>query len=74
MEPTRKNKDLVSHAHTPYQDICQPCFMIIGSFWRNKIISSERSNNCLDTSKLQMMYPNVLNIYDAVEKVMQTYH
>lgn len=40
---------------------------------QNKVISSERSNNHLDTSKLQMMYPNVLNVYEAVEKIMQRY-
>jgi len=40
---------------------------------QNLILLSARSNNKLDTGKLQMMYPRVLSIYEAVEKCMKSY-
>lgn len=36
-----------------------------------KILASARSNNSLDTSKLQALYPNVKNIQDAVLSCLQ---
>lgn len=36
---------------------------------QDKILLSGRSNNLLDASKLAQLYPEVLNIHDAVEKV-----
>jgi 3,5-epimerase/4-reductase len=45
--------------------------------WKNfteeeqrKILAADRSNNHLDTSKLEKMYPNVKNIKDSVRDVM----
>ena len=36
---------------------------------QDKILASARSNNLLDTTRLESMYPTVPNIHDAVEKV-----
>ncbi|KAF8280383.1 hypothetical protein TcBrA4_0097260 [Trypanosoma cruzi] len=36
---------------------------------QNKILLSKRSNNLLDTSRLQQMFPQVDDIHTAVEKV-----
>jgi dTDP-glucose 4,6-dehydratase len=38
---------------------------------QNKILASGRSNNALDTSKLQAMYPNVLPIKESVRKSLE---
>ena len=38
---------------------------------QNKILASGRSNNCLDTSKLQSLYPNILDIKSAVKKCLE---
>lgn len=38
---------------------------------QNKILLGGRSNNRLDTTRLESMYPNVLSIKDAVRKVIQ---
>ena len=32
---------------------------------QSKILASDRSNNLLDTNRLTILYPNVLNINDA---------
>jgi 3,5-epimerase/4-reductase len=40
---------------------------------QNKILASERSNNFLDTYRLEEMYPNILNIKESVEKVLKNY-
>lgn len=37
---------------------------------QNKILLAGRSNNFLNTDKLQQLYPNVLSIKDAVRKVL----
>lgn len=37
------------------------------------ILASKRSNNYLDTKKLEYLYPNVLNIEDAVIKMLQSW-
>jgi dTDP-4-dehydrorhamnose reductase len=39
---------------------------------QNETLLSKRSNNVLDTKKLETMYPDVPHIKDAVEMVMQT--
>jgi 3,5-epimerase/4-reductase len=48
--------------------------------WKNfteeeqrKILAADRSNNHLDTSKLEKMYPNVKNIKESVRDVMVKY-
>lgn len=40
---------------------------------QNKILASERSNNKLNTDKLQDLYPEVLNISDSIKKLLQNY-
>ena len=40
---------------------------------QSKIIASARSNNYLDTTKLQSLFPNVKNIKDSVRDLMKTY-
>ena len=55
-----------------YKDIVDPNFT-----WtnfsiqeQNEILASKRSNNYLDTSRLEQLYPNVLTIKDAVKKCL----
>ena len=64
------NPGLISHNEvlTMYKDIVDPQFT-----WKNftpeeqaKILDADRSNNCLDTSKLVNMYPDVKHIKDSV--------
>ena len=40
---------------------------------QNKILLSKRSNNKLNTKKLKELYPNVLNIKEAVEECLKNY-
>ena len=40
---------------------------------QNKILASERSNNFLDTSKLQKMFPEVKNIKESIKQLLQNY-
>jgi 3,5-epimerase/4-reductase len=40
---------------------------------QNQILASERSNNKLDTSLLETMYPHVLPIKESVESLFQNY-
>jgi dTDP-4-dehydrorhamnose reductase len=37
------------------------------------ILKADRSNNYLDTSKLTQMYPNIMNIKDAVRECLKNY-
>ena len=39
---------------------------------QNKILLSKRSNNVLDTTKLEAWYPDVPNIHNAVENIMKS--
>jgi dTDP-glucose 4,6-dehydratase len=41
---------------------------------QNEILSSKRSNNYLDTAKLESIFPNVRNIQDAVQDCMISYN
>ena len=68
------NPGLVSHNEIleMYKEIVDPCFT-----WKNfsleeqaKILAADRSNNCLDTTKLQHMYPEVKHIRDAVRETL----
>ena len=38
-----------------------------------KILESDRSNNFLDTSKLETLYPHVKNIKDSIRNIFQNY-
>lgn len=71
------NPGLISHNEIleMYNEIVDNNFS-----WKNfsqdeqrKILSSDRSNNYLDTTKLESLYPNVNNIKDAVRKCLIEY-
>lgn len=38
---------------------------------QNQILAAGRSNNCLNTQKLQVLYPDVLDIKDSVRKCLE---
>tara|TARA_Y100000389_G_scaffold204506_1_gene257494 strand:+ start:5330 stop:6235 length:906 start_codon:yes stop_codon:yes gene_type:complete len=68
------NPGLISHNEvlTMYRDIVDPEFK-----WKNftqeqqsKILDADRSNNCLDTTKLSDLYPNIKPIKKAVYDTM----
>lgn len=71
------NPGLISHNEIldMYREIVDPEFT-----WenftideQNQILTSKRSNNYLDTKKLQAWYPEVLTIKDAVRKCLEQY-
>lgn len=71
------NPGLVSHNEIleMYKNLVDPSFT-----WKNftqeeqlKILAADRSNNCLDTSKLEMMYPDIKNIKDSVRNCLEEY-
>ena len=41
---------------------------------QKKILAADRSNNYLDTNRLQELYPNVMNIKDSIENLMKKYN
>lgn len=68
------NPGLVSHNEIleMYKDIVDPSFT-----WKNfspeeqsKILAADRSNNCLDTTKLSTMYPKIKNIKESVKDTL----
>ena len=71
------NPGLISHNEIleMYKEIVDPDFT-----WENftveeqsKILAADRSNNYLDTTKLETMYPNVKNIKDGVRDILKKY-
>jgi 3,5-epimerase/4-reductase len=40
---------------------------------QNQILSAGRSNNYLDTQKLEKLYPDIKNIKDSVRDIMKNY-
>ena len=71
------NPGLISH-----NEILQMFKEIVdNSFeWKNfsqdeqrKILAADRSNNYLDTKKLESMFPNVTNIKDSIRNILQEY-
>ena len=71
------NPGLISHNEIleMYKEIVDPNFT-----WNNftkeeqsLILDSDRSNNYLDTTRLESLYPNVNNIKDSVRKILQNY-
>ena len=71
------NPGLVSHNEIleMYKQYVDPSFT-----WKNftiaeqnEILASKRSNNYLDTTKLEKLYPNVVNIKDAVKQCLLNY-
>lgn len=71
------NSGLISHNEilTMFKEIVDPTFT-----WNNftpeeqrKILASDRSNNFLDTTKLESMFPNVKNIKESVREMLYSY-
>jgi dTDP-glucose 4,6-dehydratase len=71
------NPGLITHNEIleMYQEIVDPTFQ-----WKNftqeeqrKILAAERSNNLLNTKKLEIMFPKILPIKDAVKKCLIAY-
>ena len=71
------NPGLISHNEilNMFTEIVDPEFT-----WKNftakeqrKILASDRSNNFLDTSKLEKMYPNIKNIKESVREMLYSY-
>jgi len=71
------NPGLVSHNEIleMFKEIVDPNFT-----WKNfsaeqqsKILASDRSNNFLDTTKLQKLYPDVKNIKDSIRECLYQY-
>ena len=71
------NPGVISHNEilNMYKEIIDPCFT-----WKNftkeeqsKILCSDRSNNFLNTKKLEKLYPNVKNIKDSVKECLIKY-
>lgn len=71
------NPGLISHNEIleMYKEIVDPSFT-----WKNftkeeqsKILDCDRSNNFLDTKKLELLYPNILTIKEAVQKCLENY-
>jgi len=72
------NPGLISHNEIleMYREIVDPNFK-----WENfrieeqyKILSSQRSNNYLCTTKLEKMYPNIKNIKESVRDILIKYN
>ena len=40
---------------------------------QNKILAGKRSNNYLDTNKIEELYPDLLNIKDSIKKILENY-
>jgi dTDP-4-dehydrorhamnose reductase len=68
------NPGLISHNEIleMYKEIIDPDFV-----WenfsieeQNEILSAGRSNNYLDTSRLESLYPNVMNIKDSIYNII----
>ena len=71
------NPGIISHNEILelYKDIVDSNFR-----WENfspeeqaKILAAGRSNNCLDTTKLVSLYPNVTPIKESVIRILHTY-
>lgn len=71
------NPGLITHNEIleMYQEIVDPTFQ-----WKNftqeeqrKILAAERSNNLLNTKKIETMFPKILPINDAVKKCLIAY-
>ena len=71
------NPGVISHNEilTMYKEIVDPLFT-----WKNfsqeeqrKILAADRSNNFLDTTRLESLFPQIDNIQDAVRKCLIEY-
>ena len=68
------NPGLISHNEIleMFKEIVEPSFT-----WKNftpeeqaKILAADRSNNCLDTTKLSSMYPEIKNIKESIRDTL----
>ena len=70
------NPGLISHNEilTMYREIVDPDFTWVNFTVeeQDKILAAGRSNNYLDTGKLQALYPEVLDIKSAVSKCLKS--
>jgi len=55
-----------------YKEIIDPSFTwkIFSPEEQSNIITADRSNNCLDTTKLIIMYPEIKNIKESVKDTL----
>ena len=71
------NPGLISHNEIleMYKEIVDPSFtwMNFSQEEQRKILAADRSNNYLDTTRLQSLYPNVLHIKDSVRMILLEY-
>jgi 3,5-epimerase/4-reductase len=71
------NPGLISHNEIldMYKEIVDPTFEYenFSAEAQRKILACDRSNNYLDTSRLEKLYPNVRNIKDAVRDCLYSY-
>ena len=71
------NPGLITHNKIleMYREIVDPGFtwQNFSSEEQSKILASERSNNYLDTSKLESEYPKIHHIHEAIRKCLEGY-
>jgi nucleoside-diphosphate-sugar epimerase len=71
------NPGLVSHNEIleMYKEIVDPTFTYknFSIEEQDKILASKRSNNYLDTSKIELLYPEVPNIKVSIRKILEKY-
>jgi 3,5-epimerase/4-reductase len=71
------NPGLISHNEIleMYKEIVDPSFtwMNFSQEEQRKILAADRSNNFLETARLQSLYPNVLHIKDSVRMILREY-
>ena len=71
------NPGLISHNEIldMYKEIIDPTFEYknFNLEEQRKVLASDRSNNYLDTTKLEQLYPNIKNIKDSVRNVLLKY-
>jgi dTDP-glucose 4,6-dehydratase len=71
------NPGLISHNEIleMYKEIVDPSFtwMNFSQEEQRKILAADRSNNFLETTRLQSLYPNVLHIKDSVRMILREY-
>ena len=71
------NPGLISHNEIleMFKEIVDPNFKWVNfsEEEQSKILASDRSNNFLDTSKLENLYPDVKNIKDSVREMLYNY-
>ena len=71
------NPGLISHNEIldMYKEIVDPTFIYenFSAEEQRKILACDRSNNYLDTSRLESLYPTVRNIKDAVKDCLYSY-